>query len=162
MHRGLAINQYCCLPTRPRSSIHRLRLAHSFISSSVTQRGASASTLRAGVVNTKPELHEPFRLHLRRILHVQRCSYRHITRGTILENEAVPYLTMLRSIVEFACRTLGLCGRRKRRWLGRVRMHGHVGEMCTHDVKCWLCSASADVMMGHVFGARSVAVLVVR
>ena len=29
-------------------------------------------------------------------------------------------------------------------------------------LRCWLCSASADVMMGHVCGARLVAVLVVR
>ena len=28
-------------------------------------------------------------------------------------------------------------------------------------LRCWLCSASADVTMGHVYGARSVAVLVV-
>ena len=28
--------------------------------------------------------------------------------------------------------------------------------------RCWLCSASADVMMGHVYGALLVAVLVVR
>ena len=27
-------------------------------------------------------------------------------------------------------------------------------------LRCWLCSASADVMMGHVYGARLVAVLV--
>ena len=29
-------------------------------------------------------------------------------------------------------------------------------------LRCWLCSASADVKMGHVYGARLVAVLVVR
>ena len=29
-------------------------------------------------------------------------------------------------------------------------------------LRCWLCSASADGMMGHVYVARLVAVLVVR
>ena len=40
-------------------------------------------------------------------------------------------------------------------WAGHVAGAGFA-------LRCWLCGASADVMMGHVFGARLVAVLVVR
>ena len=35
-------------------------------------------------------------------------------------------------------------------------------DLCAEEVMARLCSASADVMMGHAYGTRLVAVLVVR
>ena len=49
---------------------------------------------------------------------------------------------------------------------GKAEMYRRSGLVISREqgfeLQCWLCSASSGVMMGHVYGARLVAVLVLR